>query len=315
MRTMKKYLALALALLLCLSALWGCGKKDPQSEDEDQTPQTDETLPEGDPVVTLSDTLECCDGERTLRFIRNEDGSWSWRDDLDFPLDNTYVSQLLTTVSAMQNMETVSIGEDDDEDLGLDDESKYVSASNEKGETVTWYLGDKNSEGRYYARIAGDENYIIYLAPAELTEQISRSIYDMMLLPQLPAIAPDRIRSITIDIPAGTFRLQQDSEGRWFAGDTNVTQKAEMFIASLAQPTLVSCLDYKPSSGALPLCGLEPYAARVTVSYLNTVDTEQDFVLTAGSARGEYYCVTIGEDPTIYLMDAAAVKPLLAFTQ
>ena len=315
MHTMKKYLALALALLLCLSVLWGCGKKDPQPGTDDQTPQTDDTNPEGDPVVTLSDTLECCDGERTLRFIRNENGSWSWRDDLDFPLDNTYVSQLLTTVSAMQNMETVSVGEDDDEDLGLDDEDKYVSASNEKGETVLWYLGDKNSEGRYYVRIAGDENNTVYLAPAELTEQISRSIYDMMLLPQLPAIAPERIRSITVDMPSGTFRLRQESDGRWFAGSTNVTQKATMFIASLAQPTLAACLDYKPSDGALPLCGLDPYAARVTVSYLNTVDAEQDFVLTAGSARGEYYCVTVGEDTTIYLMDAAAIKPLLAFTQ
>ena len=63
MHTMKKYLALALALLLCLSVLWGCGKKDPQPGTDDQTPQTDDTNPEGDPVVTLSDTLECCDGE------------------------------------------------------------------------------------------------------------------------------------------------------------------------------------------------------------------------------------------------------------
>ena len=314
MHTVKKYLALALALLLCLNVLWGCGKKEPQPGTDDKTPQTDNTNPEGDPVVTLSDTLECCDGNLTLRFIRNENGSWSWRDDADFPLDNTYVSDLLTTVSAMLEMTAVSTDETP-EALGLDSEAKYVSASNEKGETVTWYLGDKDSEGRYYARIDGDEDYTVYLAPAELTEQISRSIYDMMILPQLPAIAPDRIRSITVDMPSGTFRLRQDSDGRWFAGDTNVTQKAEMFIASLAQPTLVSCLDYKPSDGALPLCGLDPYAAKVTVSYLNTVDTEQDFILTAGSARGGYYCVTIGEDTTIYLMDAAAVKPLLAFTQ
>lgn len=314
MHTMKKYLALALALLLCLSVLWGCGKKDPQNEDGGQTPQTDDTDPEGEDMATLSDTLECCDGERTLRFIRNEDGSWSWRDDADFPLDNTYVSDLLTTVSAMLEMTPVATDETP-EDLGLDSEDKYVTASDQTGETVTWYLGDKNDEGRYYVRIGGDEDYTVYLAPAELTEQISRSIYDMMLLPQLPAITPDRIRSITVDTPDGTLRLRQDSEGRWFAGDANVTLKAEQFIATLAQPTLTACLDYKPSEGALPLCGLDPYAVRVTVGYLNTVDTEQDFILTVGSARGEYYCVTVGEDTTIYLMDADTVKPLLAFAQ
>lgn len=314
MNRMKKYFILVLGLLLCLTALWGCGKDETPQESGEEAPQTDAGQPEADPVVTLSDTLECSDGERVLRFIRNEDGSWSWRDDAEFPLDNTYVTELLTTVSAMLEMTPIST-EEGLEDLGLDREDKYLTASNEAGETSLWYLGKKHESGRYYALIAGDETETVYLAPAELTDQLSRSIYDMMLLPELPAIPAESVRGITLHFSGETHELRQDSAGNWLAGQTNVTYKVGLLLDQLAQLRLAACLDFKPSSGALPLCGLDPYAIRVEITYVNTVEAEQTFVLTVGSARGEHHCVTVNEDSTVYLMESAAVKPLLSLMQ
>ena len=309
MKHVYKYLLSALMLLACLGLLWGCGKDTP--EDENTPTDQQQTTPDGgedaQPTV-LSAVIECSDGDTTLRFIRSEDGSWAWKDDREFPLDNTYVQHLLQSVEEMRTAQPITTDKTP-EDLGLDDEDKYVTASDENGVHITWYLGDKDDVGRYYMRRADDETGAIYLSPADLSAQISRSIYDMMALPQLNSISIEKLRSVTIQRGETQVEMRPSSLGA-LTSDIADTQP---LVDLLAQPTLRSCVDFRPSKGAAAICGLDDSSVVMTVEYVNNLSVESTFVLSIGDAHGDGYYVRVNDDTTIYKMDAAAVEAVLAF--
>ena len=313
MKHMKKYIALLLALL-CLASLWGCGEKTPEEKEPEVTdPQQNEEVQQTAP---LSDTVACCDGNRTLRFQRNEAGSWEWKDDPDFPLDDTHVKTLLAAIETLMTLEPITTDQTPKSlNLEEDDTGKYITASNEKGETITWYLGKKDDNGSYYMRLDGDVTNAIYLSPTDLSAQIGRSIYDMMALPKLPAIAADKISAISIQAGETTQQFQLVGD-KWFdIGQVNVTAKMQTLLTYLAAPELAACVDFKPSKGAPAICGLDKPTAVLTVDYMDQLDAAHTFTLFIGNTREQGYCVTVNDDTTIYLMDAPLVKAVLAFVQ
>lgn len=315
MKYVYKYAALILALLLCLTALWGCGKEEPEAEQNNETQQDQEQGGQEDPTPQLlSDTISCSNGETTLRFERNEQGTWSWKEDSTFPLDNTYVQDLLATAEQMLALQPITTDKTL-EDLGLDSEEKYVTATDEKGNRATWYLGDKDDNGCYYMRVDGDETGAVYLAPQQLHEQISRSIYDMMLLPKMPTIIAENIRSITFTVGEKTITTVPNSSGVWVVGISSVNEKVQPIVQALTQLQLDGCVDYHPSSDAPAICGFDETAPVMTLEYASEVGLESTLVLTIGNARSNGYCATVGEDTTIYLVSAELVDPILSFIQ
>ena len=315
MKYVYKYAALMLALLLCLTALWGCGKEEPEAGQDNETQQDQEQGGQENPTPQLlSDTISCSDGETTLRFERNEQGDWNWKDDTTFPLDNTYVRELLATAEQMLTLQPITTDKTP-EDLGLDSEEKYVTATDEKGHRMTWYLGDRDDDGCYYMRVDGDETGAVYLAPAQLHAQISRSIYDMMLLPDLPSIPAAQMRSITITVGDKTTHTFPNSDGKWVIGISSVNEEAQPMLQALGSLRITSCVDYTPSEGAAAICGLNESSPRVELAYVTLNGADNTLTLTIGNARSNGYCVTMGEDTTIYLVSAELVDPILSFIQ
>ena len=96
MLKIKKFLAFLLALA-CLSALFACSKP---TVPEDDTSPTDADADDVAAVQT-SASVECCDGEITLRFVKNEQDRWIWKDDESFPLDESYVAEMIVTIEQM----------------------------------------------------------------------------------------------------------------------------------------------------------------------------------------------------------------------
>ena len=306
----KKYLAVLLACLVCAALLWGCGK-DAEGETEQDPQQQEQEIP-----VETSDSIECCDGSRTLRFEKKENGTWVWKDDETFPLDQAYIEEMFTTAREILALTPVeSSGELSD--YGLEDTQRYLTLTGEEGQAVTYYLGDLTEGGCYYMRRADDESNRVYVAPAALTAQVSRSIYDMAVLPKLPELTAENISAVTVALKDSETPVEivPDGNGAWLWGQQDVTEKVNALLEALTGTGIVSCVDYRPSSGAAAICGLDPASVTMTVAYVNGAGVDSTFVLRLGTARGQQVHGTIQDDSTIYGVDgtlAAAVQALAA---
>ena len=94
---MKRVILLILALVLTLS-LMACRSKEP----EDAADAADNNTLSNSAPLTFAEAsaLEYDNGQVTCRFRRDEDG-WKWVDDEEFPLDASYVEEILTALDAM----------------------------------------------------------------------------------------------------------------------------------------------------------------------------------------------------------------------
>ncbi len=316
MKHTKKLCAVAMAVVLsalCLAACGDQGGVDTPPTGGQTTPGEPTVLPSiGQDETSHSHSIVCSDGKTTLRFQHNDQAEWRWQDDMDFPLDTAYVDTLVSAVETLLQSSPI-VTADTYETLGLNSTNKYITVSDDKGQSATWYLGNTSVNGRLYARVAGDESGAVYLTPAGLADQISLSIYDMMRLPSLPHIQAENISTIAIAIGEKNTVLAPHGEGHWGAGGSeDLTAKAQPLLSMLETMAIEKCVDYKPSSGAPAICGLDPARATMTVSYRDGDKTAQ-LVLALGTTRGESTYVRLGEDSTIYAMASATVAPILSF--
>lgn len=291
---MKRYWIVFLLILVTLFALLtGCGKKQKNVEEETQVqPQ----------VQVDPDTVVCNNGKITLRFHK-EDDKWVWVDDTDFPLDQAYVQNLLDTVQSLRELTPVTPAKELAE-YGLEGAKAYVMLSNKDGEKSCIYLGKKADDG-YYMYDGTEENGV-YIAPVTLMEQISRSIYDMALLPTLPQLTMENMTALDLTAGEKEWHLTVE-DGTWYDSGANVTGKMTAVTEALSRMEVSSCVDFRPASGAAGICGLTKDATVLTVSY-----DDKTFTLYLGAKRNDNgYYATVNDDTTIYLLATELAEPIM----
>ena len=294
---MKRVILLILALVLTLS-LMACRSKEP----EDAADAADNNTLSNSAPLTFAEAsaLEYDNGQVTCRFRRDEDG-WKWVDDEEFPLDASYVEEILTALDAMSVSLAPVTPAVDPADSGLDEPDRYTTVT--VGEDITTLrFGDQQDDGQWY------------MAIDEFVKLMDRSIYDMAVLPTLPELTDDNLTVITVRQTEGdkTVRLSKTDSG-WVNGGKALPDGIADIEAALADFTFDKCFNYDPSPDAAPLCGLDVPTATITLSYVNTVGTESSVVLTLGTLRedGAYYA-TLNDDTTVYLLSQDKIAPLLA---
>ena len=304
---MKRTFLLLLALVLVL-ALAACGGKEP----EDAADAADNNTLSNSSQLPMSEAsyLEYDNGQITCRFRKDEDG-WKWVDDEEFPLDASYVEEILTALDTMSVTLTPVTPAVEPADSGLDEPDRYMTVT--VGEEITTLrFGDQKDDGQWYMAIDGQED--TYLAADEFVKLMDRSIYDMAVLPTLPELTDDNLTVITVRQTEGekTVRLSKTDSG-WVNGGKALPDGIADIEAALADFTFDKCFNYNPSPDAAPLCGLDVPTATITLSYVNTVGTESSVVLTLGTLRedGAYYA-TLNDDTTVYLLSQDKIAPLLA---
>ena len=175
---MKRHTRL-LALLLLAALLTGCGSKAQQPKEADAAVQP-ALPPEGITALTLSDDTQ------VLRFRRDGD-IWYWQDDETFPLDQASMPALLEAAAAMTAAPSVPAG-DDLSAYGLDDAKTSLSVTAD-GETLTFTRGDQAASGDWYLRCTEDGTVrTVSDDTVKVFQLLDGSIYDMAVLPTLPAI-------------------------------------------------------------------------------------------------------------------------------
>ena len=310
---MRKYMMLILILAALAACLLGCGRGDKTQVGEDTAVDatTDNVLTENNMVPTEEplSLLQYCDGTITLRFsMEEEGGKWVWVDEPTFPLDGTKVDEIITALIALGQLQQAPPAEDL-EVYGLSDPQKYLML---KGETVdgVMYIGSQAEDGSWYATVEGYES--VFVLPNAFIQLLNRSVYDMAILPTLPAFSAENLLSVTIENGEGRVYMNQ-VEGQWHSTSEQVSSRGEEVVNTLASLQLSKCFDFLPSTQAVEFTGFSTPTATITVKYMNSVNVEASFTLTLGALRSpeEGYYATINDDSTIYLIPSATVSPLL----
>ena len=247
----------------------------------------------------------------TLRFEKDEEGSWIWHDDPTFPLEQSAMDELLALPAALDGGETVTDGQELSV-YGLETPAKYITVTAD-GEDTTYYVGEETTDGRWY--VLTPDGRVLY-ASAESKALLSRSIYDMAVLPQLPVIAPEQVVSVTILTPERTVAFLTDEDGVRRSGKRDVTAQTAALVEELGALTVTACVDYHPAEGAAAVCGLDAPALTLAMNYLSDTGADKALTLAVGLPTGDGgRYVTLDGETTIYRMEEASLAQLLTIAE
>lgn len=303
---MKRHVYLP-ALLLTAALLVGCGHK--AQPDTDTDPNAQAALPpEGITALVLSDDTQ------VLRFRRDGD-IWYWQDDEAFPLDQAGMPALLEAAAAMTASTPVQAG-DDLSEYGLDDAKTSLSVTAD-GETLTFTRGDQAASGDWYLRCTEDGTVrTVSDNTVKVFQLLDGSIYDMAVLPTLPAITMDTLHTAAITGSGDVQINLRVVDGVRKVGSRDVTAETEALMDELSRLTVTACVDYDPAEGAAAVCGLDAPEAVLTLTYANAVGTEETLTVTVGLPIGDGgRYVTISGDATIYRMEEASLVQVLTLAE
>lgn len=268
----------------------------------------------------------------TLSFTQDEDGSWIWADDPEFPLDDSTITYIIQILQSLKPQQTITDG-DTLEAYGLDQPSATLTATDaETGETLKLTFGKATTDGTSYYMLMNDAESPVYIVSDTLYNYLSTPIYDMCVLPELPVLTEETLNSLTIqgavettltaahneststDETDGEYS-EETSSVTWTSGETDVTdnETLQSLLDELSTLSFTKCADYKPSDEAVELCGFGSPTAVLTASYVTDSGTEGTLTLTLGTKNvdGDSYYARMDDDTTIYLLSASAVSALV----
>ena len=297
---MKKYLVLLLAAaLLACSA---CGKK--------QVVQSG-TLGEEELVTASTAELVYKNESYTLRFNKNEAGDWQWKDDTTLPLDQQQMQQLLDQVSALNTLTPLETTGDSTA-YDLDAPDRTLEIKNSDGTGLSLQIGAAVEGGGYYMSRDGDTSKI-YVAPDTLVQLMDRNIYQLVQLPTLPVLPVDKLTHIQAQGGGVSVTVVHGEGESWLYEGADVSDRIASLTTLLAAGMQIeSCVDYNPSSGALPICGLTDPVLTVTVNYRGDDGSAGSFTLRVGYAYGDGYFALYNDVPAIFKLSAETVQALQA---
>ena len=266
-------------------------------------------------------SLSVYSGSATLSFSIQEDGTWVWDDDTEFPLDDSTIESMMDLLSDLTPQQVLSDPESL-ESYELDAPSASISAVKVDQSTVSVTFGKATTDGTSRYAMMNDDASTIYIFADTLYQALQTPIYDMMTLPELPELPESSISSISIQGPGEDAQplllaAQHTDDGAttWLSGGVDVTDNASVqaLLEDLAQMQIARCVDYRPSDEAASICGFDAPDALVQVTYTPEDGSESVWTLTVGTTEpggtGRY--ARIGADTTIYLLETALLDPLM----
>lgn len=323
-RTVTILTTILLILIAAVLVVLGIRYRENRTAEEGDLPVSADTGIVVDPTAYTS--LLYDNGTSTLSFTRNDAGLWLWDGNTDFPLDDATISSILEQLTAWNPQQTLTDAEAL-ENSGLDEPVASLTATTASGASTSLLFGKTTTDGTsYYVRLNSDER-TVYIIADTLYKLMQVPIYDMCRLPQLPVLAEEDLRSITIrgaaqgEDPVGLTtvltaqRAEGDNTTSWRSSGANVTDlpAVRSLLEDVTALSVTKCIDFNPSDEAATLCGFDEPAAVLDIGYTTKGGSEQALHLTIGNrlpdGSGRY--TRVGEDTTLYLLTTDLLDPLM----
>ena len=330
----KKLFVLLLALVILTGVTLLVAHLVPD-EDESTAEDTSYIIFSLDPdqVTQLSWTYE----DSTVTLTKDENSNWSYPDDEAFPLDASYPDAMVQALKEVSATKTIESPENL-ADYGLEEAACAISVP-AGDSTYELRIGDETGLGGQRYLSLGDGN--VYLVDADLLEDFSLGLYDIVSMESIPSMTD--LTSVSIETTSGTLTLDylEDSglaysdQYTWFWNqdgeetplDTDLT---EDLVSTVTGLTWNACVDYQADEDSLGTYGLDIPAATITVEYTEstqvetnetdengdpiyeTQETPATFVLELGDYDGDTCYARISGSSMVYRVDGTVADTLLA---
>ena len=286
-KNVKTLMILAGVLVVCIGAYVGVRLYNGDVAEKEAAESADIVIYPADYDTPAAISYEA-DGE-TLSFTL-EDSTWYYDGNLEFPLKQsklTSLSSTLQSLTAVRSFEAV-------EDLsayGLDTPTYTVTSTDGAGNTLTLLIGSMNGEN-YYAMVSGASE--MYTIEDTLAGYLEPDILEMITLDTIPTLSESTIDRITLTDGVGALTLdkyqERDESYTWYIVEDTVYTSSEDFVlpdgstsaevyvtdllSALQGLSFSSCAVFDPAETELEAYGLSEPSLTVTVDYTTADDSE-----------------------------------------
>lgn len=287
MKRGKKLILLLVILAVLIAVTFAVLKLTPEdtdAENEDTGVSVFTLDPEA--VTRLTWTYQ----EETITFVKSDDG-WSCADDSAFPLEESYLTSMLTALSNVVANKTIEAPEDPAQ-YGLEEPACTVTVT--AGAETEILIGDETGIGGERYLSIGDGN--VYLVDEAILDSFSYSLLDLAAKESIPSMTD--VTSLEVVSNTNSFTLSrlesggeetddgEDSYAWFWNGDSELPLDADLTEALIKTITAMSwgqCVDYN-AADALSVYGLDAPIVTVTVNYVETTQVETNETDEDGNA-------------------------------
>lgn len=287
------YLVGGLLLLCGLCAVYFFMKKNNQQEEVDYT----EEVEEEDSSQILSWNAEevqkiTFDGaEEQLTFAKNEE-EWILEQDEDFPVDQSSVADLFSSVGSLQSERTLE-NVKSLSDYGLENPAQVVQVEMTDGNIESISIGSKNiSTGHTYIYL-NDQTDVVYTVSTDLSSIFSSDLYDFAEGEEMPDLSAATVQNISVEKEKDSYQLMSDAEvsSGWYVkedggkkkeADAEKSDSLKSTVTSLGFETYYEydCKDWEKY-------GLDDPKMTLKVDYTEEIEVEDETAETENESESE----------------------------
>ncbi|MDF2589898.1 MAG: hypothetical protein K0S41_3739 [Anaerocolumna sp.] len=237
-------------------------------------------------------------GEMT--FTKDSEGVWMYSEDEAFPVDQTKVDSMESSLSAITSSRTIEDATDLDE-FGLINPAIQITAAINDGTKTTIAIGDEApiADG-YYATVNDDKN--VYIVTKAFYNNFKYNRQEMIAVATIPSITAENVTYLKVENKEKpNFEVSYDENNAAdFAGYTNWTMKQPYetnvpadvtalttLFGNFSSLSFLACVDYNAAD--LSQYGLENPTAIIDLTYFEeyTKTDDSDSTDTTSDAKSD----------------------------
>lgn len=326
----KALIALSAILVICIGSYIGLSMYNAEKEKQESSKAAETQLYSAAGLGSPTGISYTVEGN-TLSFVL-ENGQWYAADNRDFPLKQTDLTGLASSIeslSAVRTLETPGALSA----YGLDNPAITIKATDADGGAFTLLVGAQNGSNYYALTDAGSK---IYTISSTLISSLKTNLLELITLDSTPTLTESTITSISLKSSTASLNLDKhtnkDSTITWFIVNGSTYTSEDDFVlaapsdnppakligsavTALGTASFSSCAAYNPSADELASFGLDN-AMTVSVNYTSTDSsgnkTDGTIVYEVGNllADGSGYYARILGSKQVNILPAGAVDPL-----